>query len=85
MTVKLNDRAFEHAKELITDGHFVFDERDAWSEHQPSAQEENEFIREHLLASRPQRVRLKRQPLMLSFGIHGAPDAVRLVAEVKSQ
>ena len=47
MTVKLNDRAFEHAKELITDGHFVFDEKDAWSEHQPSAKEENEFIREH--------------------------------------
>ena len=47
MTVKLNDRAFEHAKELITDGHFVFDEKDAWSDHQPSAEEENEFIRKH--------------------------------------
>jgi hypothetical protein len=47
MAVKLNQRAFEHAKELIEQGKFVFDERDMWSEHQPSAQDENEFIREH--------------------------------------
>jgi len=47
MPVKLNDRAFDYAKKLITDGHFVSDERDAWSEHRPSAQQENEFIREH--------------------------------------
>ncbi|HEY4836823.1 MAG TPA: hypothetical protein VII07_19310 [Bradyrhizobium sp.] len=25
----------------------MFDERDAWSEHQPSAQQENEFIQRH--------------------------------------
>jgi hypothetical protein len=47
MTVTLNRRAFEHAKELINEEKFVFDERDAWSEHRPSAQEENEFIRLH--------------------------------------
>jgi hypothetical protein len=47
MAVMLNRRAFEHAKELINEGRFVFDERDAWSEHRPSAQEENEFIRLH--------------------------------------
>jgi hypothetical protein len=47
MAVKLNRRAFDHAKELISDGRFVFDERDAWSEHQPSAQEENDFIEQH--------------------------------------
>jgi hypothetical protein len=47
VTVKLNRRAFEHAKELIHDGRFVFDERDAWSEHQPTAAEENRFIEEH--------------------------------------
>ena len=46
MAVKLNDRAFDYAKELITEGHFVFDEKDAWSEHQPSAQQENEFLRQ---------------------------------------
>ena len=44
MAVKLNKRAFEHAKERIDDGKFVFDERDAWSEHQPSSQQENDFI-----------------------------------------
>ena len=47
MAVKLNRIAFDHAKELISDGRFVFDERDAWSEHQPSAQEENDFIERH--------------------------------------
>jgi hypothetical protein len=46
-TVKLNKRAFDHAKELINAGQVVFDERDAWSEHQPTAQEEDEFIRVH--------------------------------------
>ena len=47
MAVTLNRRAYEHARELINDGRFVFDERDAWSEHRPSAQQENEFIRLH--------------------------------------
>ena len=47
MAVKLNKRAFNHAKELVSGGKVVLDERDAWSEHQPSAQQENEFIRRH--------------------------------------
>ena len=47
MTVKLNKRAFDHAKKLIGEGNVVLDERDAWSEHQPSAATENEFIRFH--------------------------------------
>ena len=47
MAVTLNRSAFEHAKELINEGRFVFDERNAWSEHQPSAQQENEFIQRH--------------------------------------
>jgi hypothetical protein len=47
MAVTLNRRAYEHAKELINKGRFVFDERDAWSEHRPSAQQENEFLRLH--------------------------------------
>jgi hypothetical protein len=47
MTVTLNQRAYERAKELIDEGRFVFDERDAWSEHQPSAMEESEYIRLH--------------------------------------
>jgi hypothetical protein len=45
MAVKLNKSAFDHAKQLVNDGHLVLDERDAWSEHQSSAEEENEFIR----------------------------------------
>ena len=47
MAVKLNKRAFDHAKKLINEKHVVVDERDAWSEHQPSAQQENEFIRQN--------------------------------------
>jgi hypothetical protein len=45
--VKLNERAYEHARKLIKDGEVVLDERDDWSEHQPSAQQENDFIKEH--------------------------------------
>jgi hypothetical protein len=47
MAVKLNKRAFERAKELINEGKVILDERDAWSEHQPSTQQENEFIGLH--------------------------------------
>ncbi|TMD45406.1 MAG: hypothetical protein E6I93_16480 [Chloroflexi bacterium] len=47
MTVKLNNRAFEYAIKLIEQGAFVFDERDMWSEHQPSAQDENEYLKAH--------------------------------------
>src|SRR5258707_1235617 len=39
--VKLNKVAFAYAKELANEGKLVWDERDAWSEHQPSAQQEN--------------------------------------------
>jgi hypothetical protein len=47
MAVTLNRKAYNHAKELIEQGRFTYDERDAWSEHRPSAQEENEFLRLH--------------------------------------
>lgn len=47
MAVKLNRIAFDHAERLIKEGNFVFDDRDAWSEHKPSAQNENVFIRLH--------------------------------------
>jgi hypothetical protein len=47
MAVKLHRSAYEHAKTLIQEKKFVRDERDAWSEHQPSATQENEFIRLH--------------------------------------
>jgi hypothetical protein len=45
--MKLNETAFEQAKSLIRDGQVVIDDRDDWSEHQPSAEEENRFIEEH--------------------------------------
>jgi hypothetical protein len=47
MAVKLHSRAYDHAKELVSKGQVVIDERDAWSEHRPSAQQENEFIHQH--------------------------------------
>jgi hypothetical protein len=47
MTVKLNRRAYEHAQKLIKDRHAVLDDRDAWSEHQPSAGQENAYLEEH--------------------------------------
>ena len=47
MAVKLNNRAFEHAKRLIKDGKFVLDDRDAWSEHQPSTRQENSYLETH--------------------------------------
>ena len=47
MAVNLNEAAFEQAKELIQARKVVLDERDAWSEHQPSAEEENRFIERH--------------------------------------
>jgi hypothetical protein len=47
MTVKRHDPGYNHAKQLINAGKAVLDERDDWSEHQPSAAEENEFIEAH--------------------------------------
>ncbi len=47
MTVKLNRRGYDHAKKLIQEGRSVWDERDAWSEDQPSTETENQLISEH--------------------------------------
>jgi hypothetical protein len=47
MAVKRHDSGVKHARQLIDEGHVVLDERDDWSEHRPSADEENEFIRKH--------------------------------------
>jgi hypothetical protein len=47
VAVKLHRPGYEHANSLVQDGKFVFDERDDWSEHQPSAEEENAFIAQH--------------------------------------
>lgn len=47
MASTLNQRAFDYAKQFIEEGKFVRDDRDMWSEHQPSAEQENRFIAEH--------------------------------------
>src|SRR3981081_393340 len=44
MTTRRNDGSVDHAKQLIERGRVVHDERDAWSEHQPTADAENRFI-----------------------------------------
>jgi hypothetical protein len=50
VTVKLRRTSYEFAQQLVRSGRYVFDERDAWSEHQPSTRAENEFIAAHGLA-----------------------------------
>jgi hypothetical protein len=45
--IKLNEHAFAFARQLIGKGHFVADHKGAWSEHRPSTDDENEFIRVH--------------------------------------
>jgi hypothetical protein len=47
MAVKLNQTGLRHARSLVRDGKVVRDERDAWSEDAPSAQDENDFIAKH--------------------------------------
>jgi hypothetical protein len=44
MAVKLNNRAYAYARQLIDERRIVLDDRDAWSEHRPPAREENAFI-----------------------------------------
>ena len=44
MTTSLNKHSCEFAQDQIKQGHVVLDQRDDWSEHQPSAKAENEFI-----------------------------------------
>jgi hypothetical protein len=47
VAVKLSDRSYEFAKTLTGEKRVTLDEMDDWSEHQPSAQQENEFIERH--------------------------------------
>jgi hypothetical protein len=44
MAIELNEPALRHARALVRDGKVVRDERDAWSEAAPTADEENSFI-----------------------------------------
>jgi hypothetical protein len=47
MSAKLHRKGYEHARELVEHGQVVRDQRDDWSEHQPSTEDENEFISRH--------------------------------------
>ncbi len=47
MTDTLNKHSFAFVQELIKKGKVVLDQRDDWSEHQPSTRQENEFIEAH--------------------------------------
>jgi hypothetical protein len=42
--VTLNSRAYTFARHLIEDGRILLDDRDAWSEHRPSTEQENDYI-----------------------------------------
>lgn len=44
MAIRLNEPALRQARALVREGKVVRDERDDWSEHAPSADEENAFI-----------------------------------------
>jgi hypothetical protein len=46
-SLQLNEDALAFGAELIKEGHFIKDHKGAWTEHRPSAAEENEFIRAH--------------------------------------
>ena len=47
MTVKLNRSAVTQAERLIDRGNAIWDERDAWSEDQPTARQQNAFIKKY--------------------------------------
>ncbi|MGO4595720.1 hypothetical protein AB4Z18_18045 [Leifsonia sp. 2TAF2] len=47
MTIRLNKKALAQARKLVEQGKVVRDERDDWSEHAPSADDENRFIEKH--------------------------------------
>jgi hypothetical protein len=47
MAVILNQRAYDHARELVAGGQFVLDDRDRWSGHRPFTRRENDFVHEH--------------------------------------
>jgi hypothetical protein len=47
MSAKLHRQGYQHARELVDHGEVVRDQRDDWSEHRPSADDENAFIDRH--------------------------------------
>jgi hypothetical protein len=47
VVVSLNEPAFDHAKRLIRARRAVADDRDDWSEHRPSAGDEDRYLEQH--------------------------------------
>ena len=47
MAITLNERSYTFAQDQIKNGKVVLDQRDDWSEHEPSSRQENEFIEAH--------------------------------------
>ncbi len=47
MSVRLYEPGYTHARGLLRRGEITHDDRDDWSEHAPSAAEQNSFIDEH--------------------------------------
>lgn len=47
MAVTLNRRAYDHARKLVDDDRVGLDDRDAWSEPQPSSAHENDYLQSH--------------------------------------
>jgi len=47
MAVELNRPALTQARRMVAEGKTTHDERDDWSEHAPSAEDENAFIDKH--------------------------------------
>jgi hypothetical protein len=50
MAVKLNQGGVKHAKGLLRRNQITHDDRDDWSEHAPSTDDENAFIDKHGMA-----------------------------------
>jgi hypothetical protein len=46
----IGETAYEHARDLIAAGRHLIDDRDARSEHRPSARQENDYIERHGIA-----------------------------------
>jgi hypothetical protein len=44
MAIKLNKSGFDYAKKLVQEGQFTWDQRVAWSEHQPSTGSRGTFL-----------------------------------------
>ena len=50
MSLTLHHSAYEHAKKLIRNRHYVLDQRSDWTDHRPARHAEKQFIDRHGLA-----------------------------------